>query len=280
MQGHARMGAGSGIAGKSGIILESAFGRERKEGMRNVIVLAAGVFVLAGTLAEAAGPIGWWKLDEKEGTVAKDSSGNGFDATVELNGGPEIWAPGKGYDANGCVKFTAKQYVLIPDGVWDKVKGQLSIAFWVNQDANKPPDSETWPGPWGCASAEGKKYPEPNWLPLRAFLPTPEGNIDLGKDEENIFWAPYDKSDYAGKWNHYVFVKDVNDDTIMLYHNGELVAQRYDATEPMPKITNFILGGRNYPNADWNGMIDDFRIYNFALSYEDAEKLYKSKPAK
>ena len=48
----------------------------------------------------------------------------------------------------------------------------------------------------------------------------------------------------------------------------------------MPKVTNFILGGRNYPNADWNGMIDDFRIYNVTLSQEDAKKLFDSKPKK
>jgi hypothetical protein len=269
--------------------------------MRNSIVLAAVILTLAGTstmvlaasastdanqvvkqqqVAKSPEPIGWWKLDETKGETAKDSSGNGFDATVELGGGDAIWAAGEGFDANGCAKFTAKQYVLIPDGVWGKVKEQFSIAFWVNQDPNNPPDAAKWPGPWGCASGEGKSYPEPNWLPLRAFLPTPEGNIDLGKDEENLYWAPGDKSDYAGKWNHYVFIKDVNEDTLRLYHNGELAAQRYDATEPMPKVTNFIIGGRNYPNADWNGKIDDFRIYNCALSQEDAKKLFDSKPGK
>jgi hypothetical protein len=243
------------------------------------IILSAALLILAGTLVEAAEPIGWWKLDETKGETAKDSSGNGFDATVQKGEGPEIWVAGEGFDANGCAKFTAQQTVVIPNGVWDKVKEQLSIAFWVNQDPNNEP-GETWPGPWGCASAEGKSYPDPDWLPLRAFLPTPEGNIDLGKDEENLFWAPSDKSDYAGKWNHYVFIKDANDDTLMLYHNGEMIAQRYDATEPMPKVTNFILGGRNSPNADWHGMLDDVRIYNVVLSQSDAEKLFKSKPAK
>jgi hypothetical protein len=269
--------------------------------MRNSIVLAVVILTLAGTaaavlaaststdanqvvkqqkVAKSPEPIGWWKLDEAKGETAKDSSGNGFDATVELGGGDAIWAAGEGYDSNGCAKFTAKQYVLIPDGVWGKVKEQLSIAFWVNQDPNNPPDAAKWPGPWGCASGEGKSYPEPNWLPMRAFLPTPEGNIDLGKDEENLYWAPGGATDYAGKWNHYVFIKDANEDTLRLYHNGELAAQRYDATEPMPKVTNFIIGGRNYPNADWYGKIDDFRIYNCALSQEDAKKLFDSKPDK
>ena len=66
---------------------------------------------MAPACVKAVEPIGWWKFDEKDGTTAKDSSGNGFDATVDLGGGPAIWAPGEGFDSNGCAKFTAQQTV-------------------------------------------------------------------------------------------------------------------------------------------------------------------------
>jgi hypothetical protein len=224
-------------------------------------------------------PIGWWKLNEKDGNTAKDSSGNGFDAKVELMGGPSIWAPGEGIDSTGCAKFTGNQIVVIPNGVWGKVKQQLSIAFWVNQDANNPP-AETWPGPWGCAPSEGVTYPDPNWLQLRAFLPTPNKTVDIGKDSEHVYWDAGDANAYTGVWNHYVFIKDSNEHTLKLYHNGMPVASNYDATEPMPKINNFFLGGREYPTASWFGKIDDFRIYNTALTQEDTQKLFEGKAGK
>jgi hypothetical protein len=153
----------------------------------------------------------------------------------------------------------------------------LSIAFWVNQDASTPPD-EKWPGPWGIAPTEGISHPDPNWLKLRAFLPTPEKAIDMGNDSENIYWMPPNAEDYAGKWNLYVFVKDANEYSLRMYHNGDKVAERFGAMEPMPKITNFMIGGRMYPTADWSGKIDDFRIYNKALSQDDVMKLYLAKP--
>jgi hypothetical protein len=224
-------------------------------------------------------PIGWWKLNEKDGNTAKDSSGNGFDATLDLSGGPSIWAPGQGFDSSGCANFTGQQLVLIPNGVWGKVKQQLSIAFWVNQDASNPP-GEQWPGPWGCAPADGLSFPDPNWLPLRAFVPTPNNTVDIGKDNEHVYWEPGDSNMYAGSWNHYVFVKDTNEHSLRLYHNGVPVASNSDAMEPMPKINNFFLGGREYPTASWFGKIDDFRIYNTALSQDDVQKLFESKPAK
>jgi len=39
-----------------------------------------------------------------------------------------------------------------------------------------------------------------------------------------------------------------------------------------------MIGGRMYPTADWSGKIDDFRIYNCALSADDVLKLYMAKP--
>ena len=227
-------------------------------------------------VAKTVEPIGWWKLNEKEGNSVKDSSGNGFNATVQLNGAPAIWASGEGFDSNGCAKFTAKQVVVIPNFIWGKVKQQLSISFWVNQDAGNPP-GETWPGPFGCAPTEGLSFPDPNWLPMRAFVPTPNKTIDIGKDSEHVYWEPGDANAYAGAWNHYVFIKDTNEHVLKLYHNGVPVSSVFDAMEPMPKINNFILGGRMYPNGDWNGKIDDFRIYNVALSEKDVQKIYENK---
>jgi hypothetical protein len=197
---------------------------------------------------------------------------------VQLNGAASIWA-GQGFDSGGCANFTSKQIVIIPNSVWGKVKQQLSISFWVNQDAGNPP-GETWPGPFGCAPTEGLSFPDPNWLPMRAFVPTPNKTIDIGKDSEHVYWEPSDANAYAGSWNHYVFIKDTNEHTLKLYHNAVQVSSLFDAMEPMPKLNNFFLGGRMYPNGDWNGKIDDFRIYNIALSQDEVSKLFESKASK
>jgi len=100
-----------------------------------------------------------------------------------------------------------------------KFKDQLNNSFWVNQDAATPPDDK-WPGPWGIAPTEGISHPDPNWLKLRSFVPTPNGAIDIGNDSENIYWQATSVSDYAGSWNFYVFVKDANEYSLKLYHNG------------------------------------------------------------
>ena len=245
--------------------------------MRNAIVLTTVLLLLAPACVKAVDPIGWWKFEEKDGNTAKDSSGNGFDAAVILGGGPAIWTPGEGFDSNGCAKFTAQQSIVIPNAIWSRVKDKMSIAFWVNQDASAPPD-EKWPGPWGIAPTEGISHPDPNWLKLRAFVPSPNKTIDIGNDAEHVYWQATADSDFAGSWNLYVFVKDANEYSLRLYHNGDKVSEIFGAMEPIPKISNFMLGGRMYPTADWSGKIDDFRIYNVALSQDDVLKLYMAKP--
>jgi len=284
---------------KVSIMSPTAKGRERMKCMRKSIVLVMATLMLAAWAGVLVGaepndanqavkaqpavkmvePVGWWKLDEKEGNTVSDSSGNGFNAEVILSGGASVWAPGQGVESSGCAQFAAKQIIVIPNGVWGKVKDKMSISFWVNQDPNNPP-GETWPGPFGCAPAEGKNYPDADWLALRAFLPSPNLTIDIGKDEAHVYWSPPDADAYAGKWNHYVYVHDANESAQKLYHNGELVGSNFTATEPMPKLNNFMLGGRTYPTGDWFGKIDDFRIYNSALSDDDVMKIYNAKGGK
>ena len=230
------------------------------------------------TRMEAAEPIGWWKLNETTGSIAYDSSGNGFNATVNLGGGPSIWQGGTGFDSNGCANFTAKQYR--PDSKRRMEPYRQPNEYRVlGQSGPESSAGEQLARTVGLRKTPGLTWPQPNWLQLRAHLPRPDGAIDIGKDEESIYWAPGDANAYAGRWNHYVFIKDVNTHTLTLYHNGAKVAERAGQMEPMPDVNNFFVGGQVYPTADWYGKIDDLRVYNCALSQFEILKLLHSNPA-
>ena len=64
---------------------------------KKLIYWVSFVFVLGLILASAgnvaqANLVGWWKLDETSGTIARDASGNGNDGTLK---GDPIWVVGK-----------------------------------------------------------------------------------------------------------------------------------------------------------------------------------------
>ncbi|MCX5645877.1 MAG: LamG domain-containing protein [Phycisphaerae bacterium] len=73
-----------------------------------------------------------------------------------------------------------------------------------------------------------------------------------------------DKSEWAGRWNHWAFTKDIRTGRMEIYLNGELYDSLTGANTPITGITSFEIGSGWYGRYD--GMIDDFRVYNYALS--------------
>ena len=86
------------------------------------------VLVLVLSLASGAWAnlVGHWKLDEGSGTTARDSSGNGYDGT--LQGGPQ-WVAGV---IGGALKFSGTNSVNCGSAAKAALLQTVSIALWVN----------------------------------------------------------------------------------------------------------------------------------------------------
>jgi hypothetical protein len=84
---------------------------------------------LLGSSLASAKIIGWWKFDDGAGTAVADSSGNGYNGTIN---GTAQWAAGK---LNGALQFNgSNNYVncgVIP--VATNGTGALSVCAWINR---------------------------------------------------------------------------------------------------------------------------------------------------
>jgi hypothetical protein len=78
------------------------------------------------------------------------------------------------------------------------------------------------------------------------------------------------KTEWSGRWNHWAFTKDAGTGKMQIFLNGLLYDSRTGATSPISNITSFEIGSGWYGGYD--GLIDDFRIYDYALS--QAEIVY------
>lgn len=78
----------------------------------------------------------------------------------------------------------------------------------------------------------------------------------------------------AGQWSHVAVT--ITGSTGRLYRNGELVATNTNMTlNPIDVgATLNYLGKSQWPDAKFNGLIDDLKIWNYALSAVDAAHLY------
>ncbi len=200
------------------------------------------------------GAIGQWNFDYNSGATAIDYSSSGNTATITdaalVDG---VYGNALDFAAAGTSKMD------IPSTTFSSITDQITLAMWV----------------YGADS-------QPTWGTLFKALDASAGtviNLQLPYWNENVFWdAGGDRlsyyaseSEYKGKWNHWVFTKNVTTGEMSIYVNAELVATATGKTGALGTITEAALGYQSY-----KGAIDDFTVFNVAYSAEQVQTLYDS----
>ena len=239
--------------------------------LRNVrFFFGVGIFLLAHGLTTGYvaaqlqnGLVGYWSFDDGTGTIASDSSGNGNIGT--LVNGPSWITSG---EIAGALFF---------DGVDDYVsftsqaQSIISISAWVYAQASP-----------------GNVFPQiidmPGYVLFLAEPSNPNSNpASLGflsrrSDRDGEWDTPANSMAY-NSWNHVAVVYDSSStsNNADLYLNG--VKQTISKiTSPQGTQTANegagIIGNRIPLNRGWEGLIDELRVYNRALSAAEIVSLY------
>ncbi len=202
--------------------------------------------------AELAGMVGWWKFDETEGTVAADSSGTGNNGS--LVGNP-VWRP-QGGKLGGAIELDGSgDYVKIDNESAFDITGQITISTWVN--------IMSIPQEWTGIVTKGDSA----WRMSTDFA-------------NNVFHFGIAQNDYLngrtnvspGQWHHILCVYDGQN--MKTYVDGRLDVER-PRTGPIGTNNFPVCIGENIELAGrcWHGLIDDVRIYNYALSLNEISSL-------
>jgi len=231
------------------------------------------VFVLGVALASAASAadpdlVAWWKLDEGQGTIAADSSGNGYDGT--LIGGVGWLVPG--FIGGAALEFTGDgQYVAIKDLFYQGTDyTEITVCVWIRTDNS---------GTQYIASFDRNEY----WrLEVNGS----------GGGPGQIGWDVYHSGgqlDYGsvtriddGLWHHVAGVYD--NGTATIYIDGEAEPSATGgATWGRRQNVRYGFMGANSEATEFDGSrgggdpvegnIDDLRIYHRALSQTELREL-------
>ncbi len=203
--------------------------------------------------AELAGMLGWWKLDEAEGTTAADSSGNGNNGSLQGN---PVWRP-QGGKLGGAIELDGNgDFIKIANESAFDITSQITIAAWVN--------ITSVPQEWTGIVTKGDSA----WRMSTDFA-------------NNVFhFGLAGSGDYlngrasvgSSQWHNVVCVYDGS--KMSIFVDGKLDASRQRSgpigTNDFPVCIgeNIELTGRC-----WNGLIDDVRVYNYALSEKEISAL-------
>jgi hypothetical protein len=202
--------------------------------------------------AELAGLIGWWKFDETEGTVAKDSSGGNHNGTLAGNA---KWAKGK---IGGAIDLDGKSgFVKINDKAAFDIGGQITVGCWVN--------FRTVAGDYAAIVTKG----DTSW---RLSMLTGQPKFHTSVNDWNRIVLDGSTTVNANEW-HYVTTV-YNGKELCFYVDGKV-----DTCKPwtggIGQNDFDVLVGENAEQKGrfFDGLIDDVRIYNYALSANEVAAL-------
>lgn len=203
------------------------------------------------------GPVGWWKLDETVGSTAHDSSGNGHNGTLGTGTSAPTWTTGK---LSNALSFDGtSKYVQIADNDAYSTS-DMSLSLWF-KDTD---DAATFHGLISKYSSSA------DWL-----LRIRNDVLNFSQDGGANFLAGTTLVN-DNQWHHVVATYDSTTDSRVIYLDGKVEASDTDSNN-IPNTSNYILIGIDYTvssGRNMNGLIDDVRIYNYALTPELVKTLY------
>lgn len=221
-----------------------------------------------------------YTFDEDTGTTAANS---GTDVTIGAATlrGSSTWSPdgqlGNALSLPGGGS-ASDNYVQLPKNLTASMEDEITVSLWVRPNAL------------------------PNWVPLfqvgngtdtflllqsrtqaggatgfAATLKAPGNPLQ----ERLTLGAANDLT--IGEWTHVVFT--MSGSTGKLYFDGELMGTRSDFTLGIDDVgsngntsSNYV-GNNDYPDSTFNGLVDDLRVYEHALSDDDVRELFEGDDA-
>jgi len=211
----------------------------------------------AGDMAAFKGLLGHWSFDEGSGSTAMDASGLGNDGTIT---GAE-WIPGKVGD--GALRFDGTTaMVTVPHSPVMTLTDQLTISAWCYLNSTE-----------GNQNVLQKEYMAIGEIREGGFA-----NVLNINNSWLIFNYTMHADGFLGSWHHIAMTYDGTQ--VVNYLDGQ-VDTTYSQTGVVQATTADLGIGANSPwnDANFNGNIDDVRLYNIALSASEIEDVFTTEVA-
>jgi len=220
-------------------------------------------------------PIGHWRLDECQGTTVHDISGNNNDGTINIgstgtqtsagtctsDNTAHAWYNGREGKINSSLNFDGTDdYVGLSDPQSISGLPQISVSAWIH-----PKTQGVWRGIIGSEGSGAYHFQLQDGNRLEFYL------YGVG---DGVLSTTYFSSSNLDRWHHVVGV--YNGSTVKLYVNGIEEASKSGLSGDV-STSNDIKIGRSYSvSRTFNGLIDDVRIYNYALTENQIKLLYNN----
>lgn len=196
-------------------------------------------------------PLAHFNLDSD----TKDASGNGNNGFIV---GTATYQPGQ---IGNALSFSGAGHVNIPSSTTLDVGENYSVSMWINPS--------TLPN-WQCLFERGNSSSNRMGIWLNGDKITFETSNNGGN------WWTTTGAVALDQWHHIVATHDGTTDTESIYVNGTLIGTQTNRTVDTPNLGDLYLANSPAYSSSYNfqGKIDDVRLYNKTLTATDVSTLY------
>ena len=223
-----------------------------------VLALTAGLATGVANADIESGLVGYWKFNEGGGSIVYDDSGNGLDGMLVGDARRVDSLEG----LRGALDFDGNDYVRIPGSEGVHITGAITVAAWVNI-------RRVYTDWMSIATKADTGWRLSTLMSERRFHFALTGGPPWHYVNGEIV-VP------AGEWYHVCATFDGS--YIHLYINrGEDPASpaSYEGTISTNDFPIFIAANAERPGRQWNGLLDEVRIYDRALTNREVAELFE-----
>jgi hypothetical protein len=216
----------------------------------------------------------WYEFEEESGVSASDSSGYENHGTI-TGAGAGDWEPNDGY-FGGALRFPSgdDQYNMSVDSAaLDTISSAVTVAVWLNLDEDIESGDDEAVFDAGDLGEEGT-------YKMTARIPDGTGTVTwrAGNDKEDVLvWKDADAVSWIEEWHHFAFLKDEDAGVMKIYFDGFVADSNNVVATTISNVKgkSFALGSYNHQNAGWIGLVDDFKVYDKALTDKEVQALVR-----
>ncbi|MFW0862565.1 MAG: DUF2341 domain-containing protein [Candidatus Komeilibacteria bacterium] len=210
-------------------------------------------------------PIGWWRFNDGEGIVARDNSGNGDNGTLTLMDPATDWLDAISCKFEGCLDLDGTDDKVEMSGTGNNYEvGDHTFTVWTKSTGTR----------------DGNKYimGHYNWRFRWASDTSVSFVVGRMNDAAGpIYTITKDVGARKTEWMHLAGVYKPSASRIYFYVNGEYVYEQNIGADIIYTDygnVNLRFGWSSHGGATYyQGLIDDARIYNYALTADQIKKV-------
>jgi len=242
----------------------------RRIGIAVVLLVIALAGLPAGVQAEGAdeGLVAEWHFDEGSGSVLADSSGNGNDGVIY----GATWVEGK---YGGALRFDGvDDYVDVPHSPSLDITDTITIELWVEPTST--------PSKYQNIISKGDPPLHSKQAPWQLTINN-KNNLDAYRLKNDNYEAEYNICDLSlNSWTMVTVTFDRGVRKIKVYKDGEFIKEWDKTSAIYSDDVDVTIGAQTYNGVicdgfNFNGAIDEVRIYNSALTADEIESHYEGK---